>query len=77
MNTPISPENEALLAELVASGSFASPAMALDEALRLLRSKLQLEQELIAGLDSGEPIDANDTFWAARREDFRRRHPER
>jgi Arc/MetJ-type ribon-helix-helix transcriptional regulator len=74
MSTHLSPENEALLAEAVSSGAFASPEMALDEALRLLRRKLEIEEELIAGLDSGEAVEVADAYWARKRSELRRRH---
>jgi hypothetical protein len=48
--------------------------MALDEAMRLLRRKLELEEQLIAGLDSGEPIAADDVYWARKRAELGRGH---
>jgi antitoxin ParD1/3/4 len=76
MSTHLSPEDESLLAEAVSRGGFASPESALEEALRLLRRKLDVEEQLIAGLDSGEPIEANDSYWAEKRSELRRRHEE-
>jgi hypothetical protein len=76
VSTQLSPENEALLAEAVSRGAFASPEKALDEALRLLRCKLEVEEQLVAGMDSGEPIDADDAYWTRKRAEFRHRHGE-
>jgi Arc/MetJ-type ribon-helix-helix transcriptional regulator len=39
----------------------------------LRRSEGQIEAELIKGLDSGPPIEADDAFWAG----FRARYQER
>lgn len=39
----------------------------------LRRSVGQIEAELIKGLDSGQPIEADDAFWAG----FRTRYKER
>ncbi len=76
MSTHLSPENESLLAQAVSLGAFASPERALDEALRLLRCKLEVEEKLIAGLDSGDPIEADDAYWTRKRTEFRRRYGE-
>jgi Arc/MetJ-type ribon-helix-helix transcriptional regulator len=73
MSTNLTPENEAFLAEAVSRGAFPSPQIALEEALRLLRRKLEVEEQLVAGLESGEPIVADDTYWARKRAEFHRR----
>lgn len=73
MSTNLSPENEAILAEAVSSGVFASPHQALDEALRLLRRKVELEEALLIGLNSGEPIEVDAAFWDAKRAELQRR----
>jgi Arc/MetJ-type ribon-helix-helix transcriptional regulator len=73
MSTNLSPENEAFLAEAVSRGAFPSPQMALEEALRLLRRKLEVEEQLIAGLESGAPIATDDAYWTRKRAELRRR----
>ena len=44
MSTQISPENEKVLRDAVANGSFENPKAALDEAMELLREKIEEEQ---------------------------------
>ncbi len=56
MSTNLSPEHEQTLAEAVARGMFVDTRQALDEAIRLLRGKLEIEAALLAGLKSGESI---------------------
>lgn len=76
MSSHLSPQDEALLAEAVSRGAFPSREMALEEALRLLRRKLEVEEKLVAGLDSGEPIEANDAYWQRKQSELRRRYGE-
>lgn len=77
MSTFISPENEQFLAETVARGMFVDTSQALDEALRLLRAKLEIEEALLAGLRSGDPIPVTPEFWADQREKILRRYESR
>jgi Arc/MetJ-type ribon-helix-helix transcriptional regulator len=67
MSTNLSPENEAILADAVAQGVYSNANQALDEALRLLRKKLEIERALTVGMESGEPIEANAAYWDAKR----------
>ncbi len=44
MGTQISPENEKVLRDAVANGCFENPKAALDEAMELLREKIEEQQ---------------------------------
>lgn len=73
----LSPESEAVLAEAVASGMFANSQQALDEAVRLLHERLEIEKALLKGLNSGEPVRADKAFWEASREEILRLYESR
>ncbi len=66
MSTVLSPDQEAVLTAAVSRGMFSDTKQALDEAIRMLRQSLVIDAAITAGLNSGEPIDANDEFWAER-----------
>ena len=74
MSTNLSPDHEAVLAAAVSQGMFESPSQALDEAIRMLRRTLVLDTAIAEGLNSGEPIEVTDDYWARKREDLIRRH---
>jgi antitoxin ParD1/3/4 len=73
MNISITPELEAFVQKKVASGMYNSASELIREALRLLAERDALQQKRMeamdafiqAGIDSGEPEDAEDEdiFW--------------
>jgi hypothetical protein len=74
MSTNLTVEGEAVLANAVACGMFATTGQALEEALRLLKRKIEIEQALIAGLNSGDPIPIDAVFWERKKAEMLRRH---
>jgi|GEM_PF-3156644 len=74
MSTNLSAEGEAVLANAVACGMFANADLAMEEALRLLKRKVEIEEALIAGLNSGEPIRVDDAFWERMKSEMLQRH---
>ncbi len=56
---------------------FSSTTQALDEAIRMLRRTSVIDASLSAGLDSGEPVEVTDEYWAAKREELIRRYEAR
>ena len=77
MSTVLSPDQEAVLAAAVSQGMFSSTTQALDEAIQMLRRTIVIDAALSAGLDSGEPIEVTDEYWAAKREELIRRYEAR
>ena len=67
MNIALSPQLEELIAEKVASGRYQSASEVMREALRLLEESERfeaiklaaLQQDIQAGLESGEPVPFN------------------
>lgn len=67
MNVSMSPEHKAFVRGQVASGRFRNDSEVVREGLRLLEEKdrqRRLEELLLEGLASGEPIEATDDHWA-------------
>ena len=76
MNVSISEQQRAFVRSQVASGRFRSDSEVVREGLRLLEDeerRRRLEEELLRGLDSGEPIEVDDRYWS----DLKRRIAER
>lgn len=77
MSTVLSPDQEAVLAAAVSQGMFANTQDALDSAVRLLQERLEIENALLKGLNSGEPVHADKAFWEANRAEILRLHESR
>lgn len=76
MNVSLSPQHKAFVKEEVASGRFRNDSEVVREGLRLLAERnrqRRLEELLIEGLESGEPVELTDEVMA----DLRRRMEER
>ena len=76
MNVSISEQQRAFVRRQVASGRFRSDSEVVREGLRLLEDeerRRRLEEELLRGLDSGEPIEVDERYWS----DLKRRIAER
>lgn len=63
----MSPENETFLRELIESETYADRTEALNEAVRLLRRKVEIEKQLLIGIDSGTPEEVNPEYWQQKR----------
>ena len=72
MNVSLSPQHKAFVKEEVASGRFRNDSEVVREGLRLLAERnrqRRLEELLIEGLESGEPVELTDEV----KTDLRRR----
>lgn len=71
------PESLRRFAERRASDGYSSVSEYFRELLRFDRERVaegRLEALLIAGLDSGEPIEVDEGFWERKRRDIEARH---
>lgn len=67
MNISVTPEQKAFVQGLVAEGDFGSDSEVIRHGLRLIeeeRRQKHIEEKLLEGLNSGDPIEVNDAFWA-------------
>ncbi len=62
MANEISPENEQFIQHELASGMYQNRAELLDEALRLLKRRRELQRDIQAGIDSGPSIPGSEVF---------------
>lgn len=66
MNVSLSPEHKAFVKAQVRSGQYRNDSEVVRAALRVLEERAReqkLEALLIEGLESGEPIAADQGFW--------------
>jgi antitoxin ParD1/3/4 len=62
--------------EQAAQGGYASPAEYVQQVLykeQQQQHKEEIERQLLAALDSGDPVEATPEFWEARRQELRTR----
>ena len=62
MASEVSPENEQFIQHELESGSYQNRAELLDEALRLLKGRRELQRDIQAGIDSGASIPGSEVF---------------
>jgi len=62
MASDISPENEQFIQHELESGTYQSRAELLEEAVRLLKRRRELQRDVQAGIDSGPSIPASEVF---------------
>ena len=72
MAIQLTPEQERRIQAVVNAGAYSSTEKALDAAVAALEiaaapdfegTKEELEQLLLEGLDSGDPVEADEVFW--------------
>ncbi len=66
MNVSMSPSQKAFVKAMVASGRFRNDSEVVRAGLRLLEERdrqRQLEELLLDGLNSGEPLEMDDRYW--------------
>lgn len=72
MAMQLTPEQEHRIQAVVDAGAYLSPEEALDAAVAAVETAAapgfegtqeELEELLVAGLNSGEPVEADDAFW--------------
>jgi len=62
MSNHISPESEQFIQYELESGTYRSRDQLLDEAVRLLKRRRELQREIQAGIDSGASISGSEVF---------------
>lgn len=62
MASDISPENEQFIQYELESGTYENRAELLDEAVRLLKRRRELQRDIQAGIDSGPSIPGSEVF---------------
>lgn len=62
MANEISPENEQFIQHELASGMYQNRTELLDEALRLLKRRRELQRDVQAGVDSGPSVPGGEVF---------------
>lgn len=62
MSSNISPENEQFIEHQLASGTYRSREDLLDEAVRLLKRRRELQEVIQAGIESGPSVSASEVF---------------
>lgn len=62
MSSGISPENEQFIEHELESGAYQSRDELLDEAVRLLKRRRELQRDIQAGIDSGPSIPGSEVF---------------
>lgn len=76
MSVSLSTQHKAFVKGQVASGRFHNESEVVREGLRLLAEKSRrqdLEERLLEGLHSGEPVEMDDALWARLRDRVTRR----
>jgi putative addiction module CopG family antidote len=62
MASEVSPESEQFIQHELESGTYGDRAELLDEAVRLLRRRRELQRDIQAGIDSGPSISGSEVF---------------
>jgi len=62
MASDISPENEQFIQHELQLGTYENRAELLDEAVRLLKRRRELQRDVQAGIDSGPSIPGSEVF---------------
>ena len=62
MGNDISPENEQFIQHELESATYENRAELLDEAVRLLKRRRELQRDIQAGIDSGPSISGSEVF---------------
>lgn len=62
MASDISPDNERFIQHELDSGRYENRAELLDEAVRLLKRRRELQRDIQAGIDSGPSIPGSEVF---------------
>ena len=62
MASDVSPESEQFIQHELESGTYQNRAELLDEAVRLLKRRRELQRDVQAGIDSGPSIPGSEVF---------------
>ena len=62
MASEVSPENEQFIQHELESGAYQNRAELLDEAVRLLKRRRELQRDVQAGIDSGPSVPGSEVF---------------
>jgi len=62
MASDISPESEQFIQHELESGTYQNRAELLEEAVRLLKRRRELQRDIQAGIDSGPSISGSEVF---------------
>ena len=62
MASEVSPENEQFIQHELESGAYQNRAELLDEAVRLLKRRRELQRDIQAGIDSGPPVPGSEVL---------------
>lgn len=62
MSNQISPENEQFIEHELACGAYRNREELLDEAVRLLKRRRELQEAILAGTESGPSVPASEVF---------------
>ena len=62
MASEVSPENEQFIQHELESGTYQNRAELLDDAVRLLKRRRELQRDIQAGTDSGPSIPGSEVF---------------
>lgn len=62
MSNDLSPENEQFIAHALESGAYASRNALLDDAIRLLKRRRELQRDIEAGINSGPSISGDEVL---------------
>ncbi len=62
MSSDISPENEQFIEHQLESGTYRSREELLDEAVRLLKRRRELQEAIEAGIESGPSVPSSEVF---------------
>ena len=76
MNVSVSPQHKAFVKAQVTAGRFRNDSEVVRAGIRLLEEherQRRLEELLLEGLESGEPIDMDDAYWSSLRHRVSRR----
>ena len=66
MASNVSPENEQFIQHELESGAYRDRGQLLDDAVRLLKRRRELERDIRAGIDSGPSIPGSEVFRCLR-----------
>ncbi len=62
MASEVSPENEQFIQHELESGAYQNRTELLDEAVRLLKRRRELQRDIQAGIDSGPSVPGSEVF---------------
>ena len=62
MASEVSPENEQFIQHELEVGTYQNRTELLDEAVRLLKRRRELERDIQAGIDSGPSVPGSEVF---------------